>query len=169
MLALRLSPDVEKRLDAHFGPDGCCSGKTPTTATISKSSAPTRRIQDERDEAGISCDAAAGLVPLPEESKHWQRTKGVLHNLADRESLAPAQQMVGEARDALNELEAWATNPDGSPFFALLGEVGIGKTTTLKQLTRQLLEKRKADPKKFPLPIYIDLRDFVGETPGAVP
>lgn len=59
-------------------------------------------------------------------------------------------------------------NPDTPPFFALLGEYGIGKTTTLKQLTRQLLEKRKSRP-ELPLPIYVDVRDYVGESRDHVP
>jgi hypothetical protein len=38
-------------------------------------------------------------------------------------------------------METWAARDDAPPFFALLGEYGIGKTTTLKQFTRLLLDK----------------------------
>jgi len=77
-----------------------------------------------------------------------------------------------QARDALEELEAWATNPDAPPFFALLGEYGIGKTTTLKQFTRDLLDRLKDSPaakKSLPLPIFVDLRDYVGDRKDYVP
>jgi len=107
---------------------------------------------------------------VPEETRHFQRTRGFAHHLAQRETLDPGKASMGDARDALDELEAWAVRPDASPFFALLGEVGIGKTTTLKQFTRLLIEKRQKEPgKKYPLPIYIDLRDYVADKPGAVP
>ncbi|MBI5282179.1 MAG: TIR domain-containing protein, partial [Candidatus Solibacter usitatus] len=96
----------------------------------------------------------------PEATRNFQRTKGHPFTMRDSESLQ-APQRDAESRDALEELEAWAMNPKGSPFFALLGEYGMGKTTTLKQLTRRLLERRAAG-EKAPIPIYIDLRDAPG-------
>jgi WD40 repeat protein len=70
---------------------------------------------------------------------------------------APAFDSYGV--DAVEELVAWTCdNRPGSPAFcAVLGELGIGKTTTLKMLTRRLLELR-AHGREAPLPIFADLK-----------
>ena len=60
----------------------------------------------------------------------------------------------------LEELKAWVANPDAPPFFALLGEYGMGKTTTCKALAKTLLDRREKGV-KVPLPIYLDLRHGV--------
>lgn len=150
--ARQLHEEMEKRLDAWFA------------------SKPVFQAADESDDAQpLSAEDTMRFMRMPEETRHFQRTQGHAHPLAARESLDPAKAVPGEARDALDELEAWATHADGPPFFALLGEVGIGKTTTLKQFTRHLIEKRARQPRKYPLPIYIDLRDHVGDRPDRVP
>ena len=59
----------------------------------------------------------------------------------------------------LEALQQWALDPDGAPYCAILGEYGIGKTTTLKQFTEALL-KRRRDGEEAPLPIFIDLRIY---------
>ena len=63
--------------------------------------------------------------------------------------------------DAVERLASWARGSDDehSPMCALLGDVGIGKSTTTVLLTRRLLELRKAG-EQAPLPIYFDLRDL---------
>ncbi|WP_459871107.1 TIR domain-containing protein, partial [Endothiovibrio diazotrophicus] len=63
----------------------------------------------------------------------------------------------GQRLDALDFLERWARDPRGQGYFALLGEYGMGKTTTCKALTHRLLAARERDP-ATPLPIYFDLR-----------
>ena len=50
---------------------------------------------------------------------------------------------------ALAFLESWAVNPEESPFCAVLGEYGVGKTTTLKQLTHRLLKARAEQAELF--------------------
>jgi len=60
---------------------------------------------------------------------------------------------------ALDALYAWVHDPLGTPYCALLGEYGMGKTTTLQQLTATLLAQRRRD-EQVPLPIFIDLRLF---------
>ena len=60
---------------------------------------------------------------------------------------------------ATDYLMDWASKEDSPPFCAVLGEYGMGKTTTLKAFTRLLLEQRPEDP-SLPLPIYIDLREY---------
>lgn len=153
---------IQKRLDGCFAP-------------CSPSDAGTRDRSEDEETCEVQAGVPASLpdlqrfMPPPEETKHFQRTRGLAHHLAARESLDPAKASAGDARDALDELEAWAVRAEGSPFFALLGEVGIGKTTTLKQFTRQLIEKRQKEPAKYPLPIYIDLRDYVSDKPETVP
>ncbi|HEX8825948.1 MAG TPA: TIR domain-containing protein, partial [Archangium sp.] len=145
---------IEKRLDAFFAPQ-------PPPGPP-----PTPRGPDAR-----TSDILADHVPVPDETHHFQPTKGHRFALGDLERLDTKKHDLAahvQATDALEELEAWVTNPSAPPFFALLGEYGIGKTTTLKQLTRQLLEKRKTRP-ELPLPIYVDLRGYVGEAKDSVP
>jgi len=67
-----------------------------------------------------------------------------------------------EPEDALTVLKGWVKDTEAFPLFVLLGEYGIGKTTTLRMLTHELLEERKTNP-DLPLPIYVDLRDYRGE------
>jgi hypothetical protein len=62
-----------------------------------------------------------------------------------------------EGSDALTVLTEWARDRSGPPFCAVLGQYGMGKTTTLKWFTRELLARRATEP-DLPLPIYIDLR-----------
>src|SRR5436190_1474926 len=63
-------------------------------------------------------------------------------------------------------LQPWhvENRPRLAPYLAVLGEYGIGKTTSLKRFTLALEKKRKADP-KLPVPIYLDLRDGAEGTP----
>ncbi|OQW98016.1 MAG: hypothetical protein BWK73_53465 [Thiothrix lacustris] len=68
-------------------------------------------------------------------------------------------QSVGEGIVATEYLLEWLRGKDSPAFCALLGEYGMGKTTTCKALTRELLERRKTD-KSLPLPIYVDLREY---------
>jgi WD40 repeat protein len=68
----------------------------------------------------------------------------------------------GRVGKAVEMIEEWALNPESSPFFAVLGEYGIGKTTTLKELTRRLLDHRKQNTNS-PLPIFIDLGLYYNE------
>ncbi|MGZ3458538.1 MAG: TIR domain-containing protein, partial [Archangium sp.] len=148
---------IEKRLDAFFASSPPPSGPTPAP-----------RGPDAR-----TCEALADHVPVPENTDHFQRTRGHKIILSDLERLntgRPSPATQAEPRDALEEIESWATSthPDAPPFFALLGEYGIGKTTTLKQFTRHLLERRKSEP-KLPLPIYVDLRSYVGTVKDSVP
>jgi hypothetical protein len=78
-----------------------------------------------------------------------------------RESrLDPADSAQGPALPAVDRLVAWATTGGtGAPrLCALLGDVGMGKTTTAKLFTQRLLDLR-AGGTRCPLPILFDLRD----------
>jgi WD40 repeat protein/uncharacterized protein YjbI with pentapeptide repeats len=64
-------------------------------------------------------------------------------------------------KNALEFLTEWIEDPQGPPYCALLGETGIGKTTTCKALAKALLERRdQGEP--APLPIFLDLRQIGG-------
>ena len=56
-------------------------------------------------------------------------------------------------------LAQWATDPEGPRLVALLADFGMGKTVTCQLLTQELLTKHLTDA-RFPLPIYLDLRDI---------
>ncbi|MEV4138503.1 pentapeptide repeat-containing protein [Dactylosporangium sp. NPDC049742] len=62
----------------------------------------------------------------------------------------------GPALAAVNRLLEWAMAQDGPRLCALLGDVGLGKTTTAKLFARALLDQRS---KGAPLPLLFDLRD----------
>ena len=66
----------------------------------------------------------------------------------------------GEGTDILKHLTDWAERRDGPRMTALLGDFGMGKTVSCQMLTQRLLERRKADPHRTPLPIYLDLREI---------
>jgi WD40 repeat protein len=64
-------------------------------------------------------------------------------------------------KNALQFLTEWIEDPQGPPYCALLGETGMGKTTTCKAFAQNLLERRdQSGP--VPLPIYLDLRHVGG-------
>jgi hypothetical protein len=78
------------------------------------------------------------------------------------ESMLARRADRSNARDsvpAVDHLVAWALDPKGPSHCALLGDVGMGKTTTTKLLTQRLLEMRETDP-AAPLPLLFDLRDL---------
>ena len=78
-----------------------------------------------------------------------------------RESLLDgAGSAPGPALPAVDRLVKWATATSrGAPrLCALLGDVGMGKTTTAKLFTQRLLARRKAG-EAVPLPILFDLRE----------
>ncbi|HSV67228.1 MAG TPA: pentapeptide repeat-containing protein, partial [Mycobacteriales bacterium] len=68
---------------------------------------------------------------------------------------------LGEPVSAVDRLVTWATrdSADAPPLCALLGDVGMGKTTTTKLFTQKLLQLR-TDDQDVPLPILFDLRDL---------
>jgi len=69
------------------------------------------------------------------------------------------ESLAAQSQPALDVLEEWALHEGGPLFAAVLGEYGIGKTTTLKQLTHRLLDRREKDP-TTPLPIFVDMRAY---------
>ncbi len=101
---------------------------------------------------------SAPAIPMPAmETPHFTRTMGF--EGYQKVQYQPDNQPTGQ--DALEVMTKWACDPKSFPFFALLGEYGIGKTTTLRKFTRDLFALRETSP-ETPLPIYIDLRDHRG-------
>jgi WD40 repeat protein len=58
---------------------------------------------------------------------------------------------------AIDLLMQWACDNTQAPYMALLAELGIGKTTTCKELKTRLLQRHAAG-ELVPVPIYLDLR-----------
>ena len=105
---------------------------------------------------------------LPE---HFAATRGLRGNIGDRQSLADHELDPAKAEDAEQALEQWACDPQSMPFFALLGEVGIGKTTTLQHFARTMNQKRAQlringvpEDQLPPLVLYFDLRDYISNS-----
>lgn len=72
-----------------------------------------------------------------------------------------ARSEAGETmrEDALQFFNSWIEDPEAPDYCALLGEYGMGKTTTCKALTLDLLKRREAG-ERVPFPIYLDLRNI---------
>ena len=66
--------------------------------------------------------------------------------------------------DALTFLEEWLEDSKAPAYCALLGELGMGKTTTAKELARRLWQRRD-EGKPAPIAVFLDLR-YVGDEPG---
>lgn len=92
-------------------------------------------------------------------SFHFVRTRGLDLQIGsfDEDIHPSALRTRGDETDALKALNVWARDPHGQPRFALLGETGMGKTSTALAFANSLLKARKAAP-MLPLPIYLDLR-----------
>ena len=87
---------------------------------------------------------------------------------ANKQPIEPVTtEPAGERRDAIDFLMEWACDPNGQPCCALLGDYGIGKTTTSMAFTQELLRARATD-RTVPLPIYLDLRT-IGEAGKGTP
>ena len=109
---------------------------------VSKLTAATRRSMD------VKVDPRASVIGLDPASV----------GLAADGRLSRAH---GKAVPAVDRLVEWAsgTGPDVPRLCALLGDLGMGKTTTAKLLTERLLDQR-ASGAAVPVPVLFDLRDI---------
>jgi uncharacterized protein YjbI with pentapeptide repeats len=107
----------------------------------------------------------------------WSETRAREQMVGDRFVESPATRMAMQATTAFERpvqykpdgvavqlLRQWAENSKSPTYLVVLGEYGIGKTTSLKRFTLDLEERRKEDP-KLPVPIYLDLRYGAEGTP----
>ncbi|WP_371151413.1 NACHT domain-containing protein [Buchananella felis] len=87
------------------------------------------------------------------------------HRLAKDPAEAASEGYTPRHVQAVPALLEWSKNrAESSPrFAALLGNVGMGKSTALKQLTLQLLDAREQDA-SLPLPVLFDLRELNGRS-----
>ena len=72
-------------------------------------------------------------VRLPDLDHRYVNARGVA---AARERLLVNEMQPANAVDVQEALSAWALDPAGPPYFALLGDYGLGKTTACQILTR---------------------------------
>ena len=88
-----------------------------------------------------------------------------LQTEANSNDVGYKEAFVKKIDNVVESLVTWACKADGDglTFCALLGDLGIGKTTTSILLARKLLELRKSD-RQLPLPIYFDLRNLSPKT-----
>ncbi len=133
---------IIKRLDDHFGSK---PSEPPTFLTQDPETHRWQRIRENFDRELAETNFTPGHA----------RQGTMAKTIGDGE--APE----GERKDALTFLLDWARDPAAPTCCALLGSVGIGKTTTSKAFARELLTAREKDPSQ-PLPIYLDLR-YLGE------
>jgi hypothetical protein len=68
---------------------------------------------------------------------------------------------VSNRRDAIAFLEEWLLDPKAPPYCALLGELGMGKTTTAMEFARRLWERRRKGD-RTPVAVYLYLRAAAG-------
>ena len=145
-----LFKSVEDRLDNHFASLPAVSPERPARARYDAF------IEDALDHDLLDDEAL----------KRWEPSKALvaaLSGLEDKDA-APGENAHGE--DAVGLLTAWALHENSEPFCAVLGEYGIGKTTTLKRFTQEMLARRKSNP-SVPLPIFVDLRHYVEKSDSA--
>jgi WD40 repeat protein len=64
-------------------------------------------------------------------------------------------------KDAISFLSEWLEDKNSPPYAVLLGETGLGKTTTCKVFANRLLDRRENDP-SIAVPVYFDLRHIGG-------
>ena len=138
--ARELAGQIYRRLEAHPP-----THRSVRSSPASKPSKP--QLYEIAESSAIDADCPGAFIPT--RARAW--------GIHQKEAVDAKSASSAEDHDAIQFLRDWALKPGEAPFFALLGEYGMGKTTTLKQFTRRLLDERDKDP-NLPLPIYIDLR-----------
>ena len=103
-------------------------------------------------------DQAAEYDPALNPS-HVKKSRARAGSLGDVSAIDDGPE--GNEVVAVDHLMQWAaTEPTiHTEFFAVLGEFGIGKTTSLRQFAQSLLKARK-DDSQLPMPILLDLRRY---------
>ena len=123
-------------------------------ATASAIESEEADVQTDHDE---NVDHLLREQAIDAEVGHYEPNRAQATSLSDR---SPESQS-GEQVVAIDFLGDWADDDNAAPYFALLGEYGIGKTTTLKHFARVMLERRKDDSEARRV-IYLDLRRVPG-------
>ncbi|MCM3924351.1 pentapeptide repeat-containing protein [Frankia sp. AiPs1] len=94
------------------------------------------------------------VIPVPPVAGETSLAAGLPGDQAPRH--------LGEPTRAVDRLLTWALDesPGARHLCTLLGDVGMGKTTTVKLFTEALLDHRRHHGPTVPLPILFDLRDL---------
>jgi nucleoside phosphorylase/uncharacterized protein YjbI with pentapeptide repeats len=108
--------------------------------------APKRRVPLERRAQFDNLD--------PGHLIHGQQ--GFLTTLETHTGNAPEKSNAQHV-NAFEDINTWLADADGKPLYALLGEYGMGKTTTCQRLARDL-QQRREHGESAPIPLYFDLR-----------
>ena len=143
--ANRVFSVIERELN-HMGNSKCLSGVVAKSPKLSSEALANKLISCRKFNNKIKTIAAHAEQLQTEANSNDVGYKGAF---------------VKKIDNVVESLVTWACKADGDglTFCALLGDSGIGKTTTSILLTRKLLELRKSD-RQLPLPIYFDLRDL---------
>ena len=114
----------------------------------------------EVDSHDVIGELARGIInntQVPDQTVPPDAASGSFSQLEENTALLTQNRTL-----AVDFLADWASSDDGSPFCAVLGEVGIGKTTTLMLLAQEMERRRQVDP-SVPAVIFIDLKDYYFE------
>ncbi len=154
---------MQQALDLRFGiaptsvePQESIEAAVPVQPLTPKRRAAESLVKDShghQQEFAREMYDQARLGRDPEEIKYFER---------------PQATLGGQSMDALQYLGDWLAADTAPPILYVLGEFGIGKTTTLKQLALDLLERRATDP-SLPLPLFVDLRHYLFDRKQHVP
>jgi WD40 repeat protein len=137
------------------------------------------RARLEKSEAEASCQLPQGVRAKPAMGD-WSN-EGDIRALARQEAhfvdnparpfsfereIDPREPVTNRC-DALTFLHEWLMDPSAPRYCALLGELGMGKTTTAKEFAKRLWERR-ASGENVPAAIFLDLRS-VGDVATSDP
>ncbi|MCF6260537.1 MAG: pentapeptide repeat-containing protein [Gammaproteobacteria bacterium] len=92
---------------------------------------------------------------FPPDCGYPEPVRGHRATVGEAMTLDSAPDSNRKAINVLDDLHNWLNDKNSEPFYALLGDLGMGKTTTLRTLTQELLSDETA-----PTPLYFDLRDL---------
>ncbi|EFC78994.1 pentapeptide repeat-containing protein, partial [Parafrankia sp. EUN1f] len=191
---LDVHPGATTRRPLRIALEGVARGARPAPEIVHETSRPFSQQPDRRAKVAFVqrvLDVIAEVLQAPAapggplEPEKWARgmvsrpqlggepvTSQVGETSLSSDALTePASRRLGEPLPAVARLVTWATEPSPGArhLCALLGDVGMGKTTTAQLFTLALLDRREHDP-TVPLPILFDLRDLparvVRETAG---
>lgn len=103
-------------------------------------------------------------------SGYIERSRGKsTRHLPEALSQEDWEREMGDTVDALDEINRWAANPKSSPYYVVLGEYGMGKTTLLKSFALEWMDEDEQAHGR-PTVAFLDLRYALSGVPdGRVP
>ncbi|NCC22586.1 MAG: hypothetical protein EOM26_09000 [Alphaproteobacteria bacterium] len=119
---------------------------------------PSRRAPWRDPDAEAMGVQDLALIPTRQRIEDARGLAASLHKDLDR-SEGPDPDTPG--LPVMETLLDWVDQPDAPPYFALLGEYGMGKTVSCQRLAVALRDRRREDPTR-PLGLYFDLRNLTG-------